>query len=167
MDERWRTILWRQFGAAIDMLDRALAACPDALWRNGPPTAPFWYVAYHAIFWLDYYLDEAPERFKPPEPFGLEELDPAGVMPPRPYTQAELRAYLAHGREKCRTLIAGLDEQGACAVRRHGWGTVDLTELMVYTMRHVQHHAAQLYLMLRQGADRAPGWVAQTKQALR
>lgn len=28
----WRTILWQQFGAAVDMLDNALRACPDELW---------------------------------------------------------------------------------------------------------------------------------------
>ena len=64
MDSLWRTILWKQFGAAIDMLDNALVACPDALWRQPvwhDPSVPsqrveFWYVAYHALFWLDLYL---------------------------------------------------------------------------------------------------------------
>lgn len=27
-------MLWRQFGAAIDMLDAALRDCPDALWEQ-------------------------------------------------------------------------------------------------------------------------------------
>ena len=31
MDTAWRTALWPQFGAAIDMLGRALVACPAAL----------------------------------------------------------------------------------------------------------------------------------------
>jgi len=30
-------------------------------------------------------------------------------------------------------------------------------------MRHVQHHAAQLNLILRQQIDSAPGWVAKAK----
>jgi len=30
-------------------------------------------------------------------------------------------------------------------------------------MRHVQHHAAQLNLILRQTIDSAPRWVAKTK----
>jgi hypothetical protein len=29
----WRTIIWQQFGAAIDMFANALHACPDELWR--------------------------------------------------------------------------------------------------------------------------------------
>jgi hypothetical protein len=29
MDSFWKTIIWQQFGAAIDMLDNALRACPE------------------------------------------------------------------------------------------------------------------------------------------
>ncbi len=31
MDPLWRTALWQQFGAAIDMLENALLACPSTL----------------------------------------------------------------------------------------------------------------------------------------
>jgi hypothetical protein len=34
MNSTWKTIIWQQFGAAIDMLDNALRACPDELWRD-------------------------------------------------------------------------------------------------------------------------------------
>jgi hypothetical protein len=34
MNISWKTIIWQQFGAAIDMLDNALRACPDELWRD-------------------------------------------------------------------------------------------------------------------------------------
>jgi hypothetical protein len=29
MDPLWRTALWQQFGATIDMLENALLACPS------------------------------------------------------------------------------------------------------------------------------------------
>jgi hypothetical protein len=34
MADVWKTLLWRQFGAAIDMLDNALRECPDELWTG-------------------------------------------------------------------------------------------------------------------------------------
>ena len=40
MDTAWRTALWRQFGAAIDMLDNALVACPASLWTQRLWRAP-------------------------------------------------------------------------------------------------------------------------------
>ena len=33
-------------------------------------------------------------------------------------------------------------------------------------MRHIQHHTAQLNLLLRQEIDDAPGWVSQTMKGL-
>jgi hypothetical protein len=34
METMVRTVLWQQFGAAIDMLENALLACPASLWRE-------------------------------------------------------------------------------------------------------------------------------------
>ncbi len=36
IDPLWRTALWQQFGAAIDMLENALVACPAPLWNQRP-----------------------------------------------------------------------------------------------------------------------------------
>ena len=36
-------------------------------------------------------------------------------------------------------------------------------ELLLHSMRHVQHHAAQLNLILRQSIDSAPRWVSRAK----
>ena len=163
MDTPWKASLWQQFGAGIDMLENALLACPDALWSDRSKRPEFWYVAYHALFFLDFYLSDSLEGFAPPAPFTLDELDPAGLLPERPYTRAELRAYLEHGREKCRATIEALTDEKARRRCAFPWGEVSGAELLLYNMRHVQHHAAQLNLILRQTIDSAPRWVAQVK----
>lgn len=164
MDADERRILWRQFGAAIDMLANAMRACPEPLWSDRSRSPEFWYLAYHTLFWLDFYLEESPEGYTPPAPFGMEEMDPAGVIPERPYTQHELMVFLEHGRAKCRARIEALTADGAR--RRFVFNRRDLAvgELMLYSLRHVQHHAAQLNLLLRQNTDSAPRWVAQAKE---
>ena len=166
MDATWKAILWQQFGAAIDMLENAVIACPDAVWDDRARQPEFWYVAYHTLFFLDYYLTESVETFVPPAPFTLEELDPAGVLPARPYTKAELQTYLDHGRQKCRLAIKTMTPEKARERRRFSWGEVSVAELLLYNMRHVQHHTGQLNLILRQAVDSAPGWVARPKQNL-
>ena len=159
----WNTIIWQQFGAAIDMLENAIVACPEKVWGEKKGWWEFWYLSSHALFWLDYYLSDSVEGFAPPAPFGLEELDPAGVLPERIYTKEELLTYLKHGREKCRTTIQAMTEETAhqpCGSKRPG---LTNAELLLYVMRHVQHHAAQLNLILRQRIDSAPQWVSKTK----
>jgi hypothetical protein len=164
MDDFWKTALWQQYGAAIDMLGNAIDACPDELWRDRSRNPEFWYLAYHTLFFLDLSLSGAVEGFHPPEPFTLDELDPAGVLPERPYTKEELRGYLQHGRRKCKETIESLTEEAAR--RRSGlyWVDVNFTELLLYNLRHVQHHAAQLNLILRQTVDAAPRWVGRARE---
>jgi len=169
MDTTWRRIIWQQFGATIDMLDNAMRACPDQLWRDrlwdnqpGPEYAQFWYIAYHTLFWLDFYLSGSVEGFAPPAPFTLSELDPEG-LPERPYSKDELQAYLDHGRRKCQATIEALTDAQAQQPCRFPWGELSFAELLLYNMRHVQEHAAQLNLILGQRVGSAPGWVAKAK----
>lgn len=169
METTLRTALWRQFGAAIDMLENALVACPASLWKERlwsvpsghslPPWLPpefseFWYIAYHTLFWLDLYLSGSREEdFAPPTPFLWTEGNPA-VSPEQPYTKEELLAYLVAMRRKCHaTLFALTDERAQQTISYYPWTGgqgISFLELHLYTMRHVQEHAAQLSLFLGQ-----------------
>lgn len=178
MDLFWKKILWWQFGAAIDMLENALVACPASLWRerlwgaslDHPQSeeAAFWYVTYHTCFWLDVYLTSSLKGFAPPAPFTLNEFDPARVFPAQPYTKHAVHGYLMYLRKKCQTTIAELSEEKARQRFTFPWlggMSVSFFELQLYSMRHVQEHAAQLSLFLGQHgiADEALDWVARAK----
>jgi hypothetical protein len=170
MNIPWRTIIWQQFGAAIDDLGNTIEACPDELWRTRlwehpehpeerPEFSQFWYIAYHALFWLDLYLTGAEEGFVPPAPFALIEQDEDGPIPESPYTKEELQAYLHDCREKCRATIEAMTDKEAARRCRFGWGEVSFAELLLYTMRHVAGHAAQLNLLLGQKSVPVRSWV--------
>jgi DinB family protein len=158
----WKSIVRQQFGAAIDMLDNAIVACPDEVWGDRTAQPEFWYVAYHTVFFLDLYLSDSTLDFTPPKPFTLDELDPRGVMPARAYAKAEVRGYLAHCREKCRLRIDSLTDDQTNRYCDYGWMKVSVGEALLYNMRHVQHHAGQLNLLLRQRINMVPKWVART-----
>ena len=83
MHEIWKEAVWQQFGAAIDMLANAIRDCPDDVWGDQSAEPQYWALAFHTLFWLDLYLGGTSQGYHPPEPFGLEEMDPAGVLPPR------------------------------------------------------------------------------------
>ena len=84
-------------------------------------------------------------------------------MPERPYSRDGLLGYIADARERCRRAIGELTEARAAERVTRRRGTLSYLELLLYTMRHVQHHAAQLNLLLRQKLDEAPAWVAQAE----
>lgn len=163
MSNSLREDLWNQFGASIDMLENAIKACPTVCWNT---KTKFWYNAYHCLFFLDYYLTLNVENFTPPAPFTLSEFE--DVMPERVYSQHELLTYVQFCRAKCHDLITGLTDEMA----RYRWTNVSgsmnysMTEILLYNMRHVQHHTAQLNLLLRQAIDDAPEWIFQAKMPL-
>ena len=162
MDTRWKTTVWRQFGASIDMLENAIRACPDTVWGDRTQRPEFWYVVFHTLFYLDLYLSESEVGFHPPAPFTLDEMDERGLLPDRVYTKEELQTYLKHGREKCRTTIAAMTEERTYRRCGFSWLELSVAEVLLYNMRHVQHHAGQLHLILRQKTDDAPRWVRKT-----
>ena len=155
--------IWKQFGASIDMLENAIAQCPIEYWDT---EKKFWYNAFHCLFFLDYYLTLDPKKFTPPAPFTFSEFE--DVMPERTFTQAELLTYVEYCREKCHALLSNLTFELAETRWINVSGTMDypLIELLIYNMRHVQHHAAQLNLILRQDIDIAPKWVSRAKLKL-
>jgi DinB superfamily len=163
MNIMWKSAIWKQFGAAIDMLDNAVLACPEELWGDRSQHQEYWYVAYHCLFWLDLYLSGAVEGFAPPAPFTLDELDPAGVLPERVYTKDELHSYLLHCRKKCQATVETLTDEKAQQQCAFGAKRVGFGELLLYNMRHVQEHASQLSLILGQTYGSAPAWVGSAK----
>jgi hypothetical protein len=166
MDNAMKEIIWQQFGAAVDMLENAVLACPDNLWVDRSQRPEFWYVVFHTLFFLDLYLSDSDVGFALPAPFTLDEMDERGLLPERVYTKDELRKYLEHGREKCRVTITAMTQERASLRCGFHWLDISVAEVLLYNMRHVQHHAGQLNLMLRQKIDSAPRWVRKTKMRL-
>lgn len=158
-------MLWRQFALAIDRFGDALRDCPDELWEarlwaDQPDQwaaagfSTFWYLSYHTLFWLDLYLTGAEEGFAPPAPFDLVEME-AGETLPRTYSRAELLGYQELCRRRCQETIAALSSEQANRLCRFPWGELPFGELLLYTLRHVQEHAAQLRMFLGQQAGKA------------
>ena len=158
MNQHIKDSIWKQFGASIDMLENAIRSCPHDFWD----TKQFWYMAYHSLFYLDYYLTMDSAKFSPPSPFTLSEFDSSGVVPDKTYSQKKLLTYLQYGRTKCYNLISALTDEMAASRWVNEYKNYSVFEILLYNMRHVQHHAAQLNLLLRQEINDAPKWVSQT-----
>jgi len=163
--------LWNQFGASIDMLKNAILLSPDEHWGSNNK---FFYNAYHCLLFLDYYLTfPAPKNFSPPLPFTITTPDKIptdaidDLVPAKIYSKQELLDYLHASREKCLQVIAGLTERNIhdrWIEQEENGRNYAMLELLLYNMRHVQHHAAQLNMLLRQGINNAPDWVSRAKE---
>ncbi|PSL47904.1 DinB family protein [Chitinophaga niastensis] len=163
--------LWKQFGASIDTLKNAIILWPEEYWNTNKK---FFYNAYHCLIFLDYYLTVPPKNFSSPLPFTIaapdDVIDDAigDVIPDSIYSKKELLDYLQLSREKCHKLIAGLTEEKLKErwIEEPGTMNYSVLEILLYNMRHVQHHAAQLNFILRQEINNAPGWISQAEDDL-
>jgi hypothetical protein len=144
-------MLWRQFSAAIDGIGDALRDCPDSLWEKNlwEDQPDQWVAPGFSAFWYLGYLTGAEEGFAPPAPFDLVEMEPGEVLP-RTYTREELLHYLEYCRRKCQETIDALSVEQAYRLCQFPWGELPFAELLLYTLRHVQEHNAQLLMFLGQ-----------------
>lgn len=158
------------------MLKNAIEMCPDTLWQT---EKKFFYLTYHTIIFLDYYLTIPVKDFQPKLPYTITDEDqlPADaiddVIPNQFYNKEECLIYLSAIREKCKNLITQSSEQKLqerwihdSEIKLHDLcpGIVEnynVLEILFYNFRHVQHHVAQLNLLLRQTINKAPDWVSQ------
>lgn len=158
--------LWTQFGASIDTLKNAIEMWPDEYWETDKK---FFYISYHTLVFLDYYLTVPPPKvfssplaftFTDPENVPAEAVD--DIIPNRIYSKGALLDYLQSSRETCYDIITNLTAEKLEErwVEEDGDMDYSVFEILLYNMRHVQHHAAQLNLLLRQKINDAPKWVA-------
>jgi len=164
MKNDFRESIWKQFGAAIDTLSDAINLCPDHLWTVQMWKDPederygqFWFIAYHSLFWLDLFLTGTREGFQPPPPFIR------GKLPEQPYTKEQITSYLRVCRDKCHATLERLTEEKAKQKCVFDWMEPNFLELQLYSMRHVQEHAAQLSLVLGQHDVAGMDWVASAR----
>lgn len=158
-------MIWNQFGASIDMLANVIAQAPDEYLHENKR---FYYIAFHSAIFLDYYLTLPPHDFKPILAFGQtkvsdrpkESID--DLIPDKIYSKTELLNYIKQSRKKCKALLDSLTDEKMNERFVEGDGPDDMNypvvEILLYNMRHTQHHTAQLNMLLRQDWDVHMEW---------
>lgn len=168
MENPWPTMIGRQFAAAIQMLRLAIEACPEKLWDDRTEGSPFWHVAYHALFFADLYLSKDEKTFQPrgfhqdkahflPGDYG----DFGGIVgtPERAFARQDLLEYADHCLGKCEETFEALTEERVFERCGFWWYELNVGEFLLNNLRHTQHHAGQLALLLRRRAAIGVDWL--------
>jgi len=177
MIEHLQKVLWNQFGASIEMLKGTIALWPDQYWNLNNK---IYYLSYHTFLFLDYYLTIPPTNYTAPLPFTMipsDKVPPYAVddlLPNRLYTQKELLESLQTCGQKCRHVIFSLTEENMQRVWIDhpddiaGTSTLNYSvhEILLYNLKHVQHHVGQLNLLLREETGHAVDWVSNAVEHL-
>ena len=153
-----RNILVRQFGATAQMLQESIESCPEPIWTKGLGGAAFWHLAYHTIFFLDFYLHKREVDFVP-APFHRENASYLETAPSgEPYSKTRLLEYLQQVRKRAQPILAELTEDDLTAPSPVSWYSIPRGEFLLNNLRHTQHHIGQLNMILRAHGASPPQW---------
>ena len=179
-----RTALKSQYHAALTMLREAIERCPVGLWSSGDYVNPFWRIVYHTLYGTHLYLQPNEAAFRPwehhqtgiqdmddkPAPPELQDVLELPHRPPQtgePYTKTQMLEYWSI----CEGMVDGavdaldlLDRD--CGFSWHklsstGYDSTcsSVAEHQIMTVRHIQHHVAQLSDRLRAASGAGVDWV--------
>jgi hypothetical protein len=149
-----------QYYASLEMLRQVILACPETLWKSRDYKAPFWHIAYHALFFTHLYLQPSEDEFVPWKKHKEEfiSLRSSGEKPKalEPYSKEEILAYHALCREQVEAQVTSLDLEAKSGFY---WLPCNKFELQIYNIRHIQQHTGELFERLGVSADIELDWV--------
>jgi hypothetical protein len=179
-EQALRTILKNQHHAALAMLRQAIELCPDNIWSSDTHRNPFWRIAYHILYFVHLYLQPNLESFSPwqhhqtglqylddmPGPLEVSDFVELPHRPPQtgePYTKAELLEYWGvcdNMIDQCLDRLNLLDPESGFY-----WYKLSKLEHQIISIRHTQHHAAQLADRVRGNSNTGIDWVSSGRSA--
>lgn len=168
MLEQYRRTVLAQYEGALTMMRELVSRCPDGLWREEKAGHATWQVAYHALYYVDFYLTAGEGAFQEPE-IHQPDFQFLGERPCPPYGTAEpegyldrpaLLGYVQHCLSKARRVVPGETAETLAGPSGFHWLPFPRAETHLYNLRHLQHHIGQLAERLRVAQGEGPPWVA-------
>ena len=145
-------ILINQYEAAMATLWQGIIQCPEDKWNSEHPDSPFSRVVFHTLIFVDVYLGRDENEIKY-QAFhknnkhnfkNYEELEDR--IPSNMYDREFIEEYFEFCLEKLREQIPGEDSEVLYGESGFSYRKFTRLELHLYSIRHIQHHAAQLGL---------------------
>lgn len=153
-----------QYQAALSMFEQTVRTCPEEMWDDPGQGNPFWRIAYHALFFVNLYLqpsegdEELWENVRQeyhvlgPTPWPPHEQPPAEQA----YSREEILEYLEFCRSQVDRIVPTTD---LSAPSGFNWLPFDKMELQIYNIRHLQQHVGDLSTLLLVQAGLEIHWV--------
>lgn len=164
-------VLVSQYKAGLGTLRQTIEKIADEQWNNDEYGNPTWQIAYHVLWGVKFYLSPNAESYVPFENAieGAESLGGAeswenpdeGVVVKGYHTKAELLSYIDNLENMLQQAVEALplDENSGFE-----WYPYSRLELHINSIRHIQHHTAQLIERLKAKGTTGFRWWADKNQ---
>lgn len=149
-------ILASQYKASLGMLRQAVERVPEELWNSEDYSNPNWQIAYHAVWGVKFYLGATADSYVAFENAieGAESLGgsqewenpDAGVNVEGFHTKGELINFISSLETE---LLSAIEALPLGAPSGFEWYPYSRLELHINSIRHIQHHTAQIVERLK------------------
>lgn len=160
-------ILASQYKASLGMLRNVLDKTPEEQWNNEDYNNPNWQIAYHILWGVKFYLGANPESYVPFQNAieGAESLGGSqdwentdeGVVVEGFHTKDELLSFINEIENNLQQRIEALPLEENSGFE---WYPYSRLELHINSIRHIQHHTAQLIERLKANGITGFSWWA-------
>lgn len=165
MIELYKESLQSQFLATLKMFAHGIESLDDRRWRAPVVNMSLNQVAFHTLFFTDLYLSENIEAAQSQDFHsanadvfaGYEEL--ADDSQRGDYERKFIESYLAFLEQKVTRVLDAETVESLQAPSEFEWLEMPRAEIHLYNVRHIQYHAGQLGLLVRQENEAGLPWV--------
>jgi DinB family protein len=152
-----KTMLTRQFEAALCMLKECIEKCPPEHFDGKIANVTFRQIAYHTLFFVDYDLSPNENAFQ------LREIHHRGGDERLPVVSAglskdETLAYVTICRQKLLQTMSSETSESLHGTSGFTRFPFSRGEMLLHCIRHVQHHTGQLSAFLRRIVEDGQRW---------
>jgi hypothetical protein len=159
-----KKIFFSQYSASLNMLKNTVEMTDNETWLDKNYKNAFWHVAYHALFYTDFYLSEDEKKYTRwtkhrPDYHYLGALPGTPDKKPdieEPYSQKDILEYISY---ILNTLKEKIEKTNLEIPSGFYWLPFNKLELQLYNIRHLQHHTGQLMDRLRNKHDIGIKWI--------
>lgn len=165
MIDTFKELTANQFEAAFCTLNTCIIRCREPTWNTPVVNLKFCQVAFHTLFFADYYLERNAGTFKQQDfhrtntEFFRDYEELQDRKQTLLYDKPMITLYLEHCRAKAEAVVAAETEDdlnGPSGFERRDFSRA---EMHTVNIRHINHHAAQLSMRLRLDAHVDIPWL--------
>jgi hypothetical protein len=148
-----KAILQSQYLASLAMLKEAVVKCPSQIWDDPQDKFKFWSKAYHTIYYVHLYVQQAEKDFTLWE----KHHDPDGDIP---FSKDEALEYLSVAEQEIRRCVPVSELEADSGFH---WYPVGKLEMHLINIRHIQQHAGEMFECLGMREKIELRWVGHTR----
>ncbi len=150
-------VIRRHLEPTLEMLTASIDTCPDECWDVGDANMPIWQHAYHALYYLDFWLQKPGEDFSAPT-FHNEDAKTMKMGAHPSMTRSEIQDYRDQVYAKCREFMDRLTSKSLTQSDSEFAEHLTFADRLLGQIRHVQHHVGCMSAVLRRRAGVGPPW---------